>query len=78
MRLLIVLYFLLPIAVAAQPDPPWFCFVLADDVKARRPLQRSITVVQYYLDPVPFRRIDDFLSRAEVLRAADTSNRATE
>jgi hypothetical protein len=54
MRLLTILCFLLPIAVAAQPEPPSFCFVLAEDVKAMRPLQGSVTVVHYYLDPVPY------------------------
>jgi hypothetical protein len=54
MRLLTILSFLLPIAVAAQPEPPGFCFVLAEDVKALRPLQGSVNVVHYYLDPVPY------------------------
>lgn len=53
MRLLFA-YLLLPCVAVAQPGPPSFCFVLADDVDGLRALGREVVVVQHYRERVPY------------------------
>lgn len=54
MRLLAILTFLLSLAVAAQPDPPGFCFVLAEDDPEVRPLLGSVAVEHYFQERIPY------------------------
>jgi hypothetical protein len=43
---------------AAQPAPPSFCFVVADDVVHARPLRNRLRVVQHYRERVPYVGMD--------------------
>ncbi|MEO8067651.1 MAG: hypothetical protein ABI599_08175 [Flavobacteriales bacterium] len=54
MRSLVALLIGLPVMLAAQPGPPSFCFVLAEDRAACRPLERAVQVMQHYRERVPY------------------------
>ena len=45
---------LAPLGLFAQPSPPSFCFVLAEDRAVVRPLGNDPRVVQYYRERVPY------------------------
>jgi hypothetical protein len=53
MRRLVLPLLLFPGLVRAQPGPPSFCFVLAEDHHALKPLERSVTLRQQYREHVP-------------------------
>jgi hypothetical protein len=38
----------------AQPDPPMFCFVLAEPGNAVRPIKRNVAIVQRYSERIPY------------------------
>lgn len=53
MRTFLIL-FLAPLGLFAQPGPPSFCFALAKDRSALRPLTGDAHVVQHYRERVPY------------------------
>lgn len=53
MRLFLILLFA-PLGLFAQPGPPSFCFVLAEDRDALRPFSGAVHVVQHYRERVPY------------------------
>jgi hypothetical protein len=53
MRRLLLPLLLFPGLVRAQSGPPSFCFVLAEDHDALKPLEHSVTLRQQYRERVP-------------------------
>ena len=62
----VLLFLFVPLSLYAQPGPPSFCFVLAEDLDALRPLERKVSVVQHYRERVPYFGMDASWLKPEV------------